>query len=253
MHLIIGLLLSSAIGVSLGLIGGGGSIITVPVLVYVLGVDAHEAVAMSLAVVGATSIVGAWLHSRRGVVRVRTGLLFASTGIAGALGGAQLTYLVSPSVLMLSFAALMLAVAASMLIRRKSGEASELRRETHVVRAGIAGLIVGALTGFLGVGGGFLVVPALVMFAGLTMREAVGTSLVVIAVNCAAGLAGHMGHSSFDLVLATLVTALAVVGALAGSHWSQRVSPAHLRTGFAVFVVVIAVWLVLKNTMLVAI
>ena len=87
MHLIIGLLLSSAIGVSLGLIGGGGSIITVPVLVYVLGVDAHEAVAMSLAVVGATSIVGAWLHSRRGVVRVRTGLLFASTGIAGALGG----------------------------------------------------------------------------------------------------------------------------------------------------------------------
>ena len=135
MHLIIGLLLSSAIGVSLGLIGGGGSIITVPVLVYVLGVDAHEAVAMSLAVVGATSIVGAWLHSRRGVVRVRTGLLFASTGIAGALGGAQLTYLVSPSVLMLSFAALMLAVAASMLIRRKSGEASELRRETHVVRA----------------------------------------------------------------------------------------------------------------------
>ncbi len=253
MHLLIGLLLSSAIGVSLGLIGGGGSIITVPVLVYALGVDAHEAVAMSLAVVGATSLVGAWMHARRGAVRVQTGLLFASTGIAGALGGAQLTYLVSPAALMLSFAALMLVVAASMLLRRKAGTESELRRETHVVRAGIAGLIVGALTGFLGVGGGFLVVPALVMFAGLTMREAVGTSLVVITVNCAAGLVGHFGHASFDVLLAVLVTALAVVGALAGSHWSQRVSPAHLRTGFALFVVVIAVWLVLENTLFVAI
>jgi uncharacterized membrane protein YfcA len=91
------------------------------------------------------------------------------------------------------------------------------------------------------------------MFAGLTMRESVGTSLVVIAVNCAAGLVGHIGHASFDVALAALVTALAVLGALAGSRWSHRISPAHLRTGFAMFVVVVAVWLVFKNVTLVAI
>ena len=253
MQLLIGLLLSSAIGVSLGLIGGGGSIITVPVLVYALGVNPHEAVAMSLGVVGATSVVGAWLHSRRGAVRIRVGLMFASTGIAGALGGAQLTYLVSPAVLLLSFAGLMLAVATSMLVRRTEDSVVEVRREPNAVAAAIAGLIVGTLTGFLGVGGGFLVVPALVMFAGLTMRESVGTSLVVIAVNCAAGLVGHIGHASFDIALAALVTVLAVLGALAGSRWSHRISPAHLRTGFAMFVVVVAVWLVFKNAMLVAI
>ncbi|MBK6315691.1 MAG: sulfite exporter TauE/SafE family protein [Blastocatellia bacterium] len=247
MHVLIGLILSSAIGVSLGLIGGGGSIITVPVLVYALGVDPHEAVAMSLAVVGATSVVGALLHSRRGTVRVRTGLLFASTGVMGAIGGAQLTSLVSPQVLMLAFAGLMLVVATSMLIPRPAGESAETRRKPKAVRAAIAGFIVGTLTGFLGVGGGFLVVPALVMFAGLTMREAVGTSLVVIAVNCGAGLVGHIGQAGFDVALAALVTLLAVAGTLAGSRWSHRLSPVHLRTGFALFVVVIAVWLVFKN------
>lgn len=245
--MLIGLILSSAIGVSLGLIGGGGSIITVPVLVYALGVDPHEAVAMSLAVVGATSVVGAWLHSRRGTVRVRTGLLFSSTGVAGAIGGAQLTSLVAPQVLMLAFAGLMLVVAASMLIPRPAGESAETRRKPHAVRAAIAGFIVGTLTGFLGVGGGFLVVPALVLFAGLSMREAVGTSLVVIAVNCGAGLVGHIGQAGFDVALVALVTLLAVAGTLAGSRLSHRLSPSHLRTGFALFVVVIAVWLVFKN------
>lgn len=251
--MLLGLILSSAIGVSLGLIGGGGSIITVPVLVYVLGVEVHEAVPMSLAVVGATSVVGALVHARRGTVRLRTGLLFASTGIAGAIAGAQLTSLASPAVLMLSFAGLMLGVAASMLTRKLSDGEPDSRRRPNASRSALAGIAVGTITGFLGVGGGFLVVPALVHFAGLTMREAVGTSLVVIAVNCAAGLVGHLGGASFDARLATFVTMLAVTGTLVGARWSHRLSPKYLRTGFALFVVVIAVWLVVKNLGLAAV
>jgi uncharacterized membrane protein YfcA len=253
-HLLIGLTLSAAIGLSLGLIGGGGSIITVPVLVYVIGVDAREAVGMSLAVVGVTSLIGASLHHRRGTVNPRAGALFGAAGILGAYFGSRLTYLVPPSVLLLSFAALMLTIAALMLAQRRGGAKQEaaaagetVGHRASTIKAIAAGLVVGALTGFLGVGGGFLVVPALVLFGGLTMKEAVGTSLLVIAINCAAGLLGHLQYGGFDLRLTFLVTALAAFGTLAGTALSHRMSPARLRTGFAMFTIAVAFFLVAKN------
>jgi uncharacterized membrane protein YfcA len=245
MQLLVGLLLSAGIGLSLGLIGGGGSIVTVPVLVYVLGVDVHEAIAMSLAVVGVTSAVGAFLHHRNGAVHFKAGSLFGASGVVGALFGARLTYLVSPGALLLMFAALMFVAAALMLIRRSG--ASGAPRRPSVWRAATAGLVVGALTGFLGVGGGFLIVPALSLFGGLDMRAAVGTSLVVIAINCAAGLVGHAAQGGFDPGIASAVAALATVGALAGSSLSRRVSPEGLKTGFALFVLAVAVFLVARN------
>jgi uncharacterized membrane protein YfcA len=247
MQLILGLVLSAAIGLSLGLIGGGGSIITLPVLVYVLGVDAHQAVGMSLAVVGAASLIGSVLHYRHGVVSLKTGALFGLSGMVGAYFGSGLTYLFSAGALLLSFAALMAIIAFLMLTGERAGRSEAPGRGHSTLKSALAGLVVGLLTGFLGVGGGFLIVPALVLFGGLAMKEAIGTSLMVIAINCAAGLAGHLSYGGFDLRVAALVTSLAAAGTLAGTALSHRTAPKKLRRGFAVFVIAVAVFLIAKN------
>ncbi len=246
--LILGLVLSGLIGLSLGLIGGGGSIITVPVLVYVLGVEAHDAVGMSLAVVGATSSVGAGLNYRRGNLQLKTGLTFGAAGVVGAFVGSPLTRLLSPCVLMMTFAMLMLVVAVLML-RRKSNDV-EVESDEQVLsvwKALSAGFGVGVLTGFLGVGGGFLIVPALVMFGGLGMKDAIGTSLFVIFLNCVAGFVGHASQNNFDWSLTAKVTSLAVAGTIIGTLLSHRVTANKLQKGFAVFVLAIAVFLMVKN------
>lgn len=246
--MILGLVFSALIGLSLGLIGGGGSIITVPVLVYVLGVEAHEAVGMSLAVVGSTSLVGSFLHYRRGAVQLRTGLIFGVAGIVGALLGSPLTLLLRPAALMMAFGMLMVVVGTLMLRRKASDERVETGKKALIIwKALLAGLGVGILTGFLGVGGGFLVVPALVMFGGLGMKDAVGTSLFVIFLNCIAGLAGHSSQNHFDWNLLGLVTAMAVTGTIFGTLLSHRVASEKLQKGFALFVLGVAFFLVTKN------
>ncbi len=237
-----GMVLSMGIGVSLGLIGGGGSIVTVPVLIYVLGVAPHEAVAMSLAVVGTTSLIGAASHARRGAVRGHVAVLFAGPGILAAFLGSRLTYLVPGGLLLVCFAVLMLVVALRMLAGGQNSEP----RSWSLPKIVVTGVVVGFLTGFLGVGGGFLIVPALVLFAGLRMHEAIGTSLVVIAINCVAGLAGHWEHG-FDVRLAAVVSVLAGAGVLLGSFFGERVSSRSLRRIFASFVFVVAVFLLVKN------
>lgn len=249
-QLLIGLFLSGLIGLSLGLIGGGGSIITVPVLVYVIGIEAREAVGMSLAVVGATSLIGAFFHHRRGNVEMKTALLFGAAGITGALAGSPLTRLFSPSALLLAFALLMLIIAIVMLRRSRSGksnEAVETPSQPQIWKALAAGFGVGVLTGFLGVGGGFLIVPALVMFGGLPMKKAIGTSLFVIFLNSAAGLVGHAGGNHFDWSLAALVTLLAVAGTIGGTLLSHRIAAGKLQTGFAALVLATAFFLIAKN------
>ncbi|HVE59037.1 MAG TPA: sulfite exporter TauE/SafE family protein [Pyrinomonadaceae bacterium] len=242
----IGLVLSAAIGVSLGLIGGGGSILTVPILVYFLGVDAHQAVGMSLAVVGATSLFGSYLHYKRGNVNFSSGLLFGVAGIFGAFLGSPLTKLVSPGVLLLIFGVLMFVVAISMLWQKKY-DPDKVPRRTILWKAIAAGFGVGVLTGFLGVGGGFLIVPALVMFGGLTMKEAIGTSLFVIFLNCAAGLIGHASQNHFDWFLTGLVMILAVAGAGLGTILSARLAANRLQKMFAILVLAVSVLLFAKN------
>lgn len=246
----LGLLLSALIGLSLGLIGGGGSIITLPVLVYLLNVAPHPAMGMSLAVVGATSLFGAALHYRNGNVKVPVALAFAAMGVIGAYHGARLTYLLSPPALLLTFASLMLVVSTRMLW---AGHPAE-KPSPHKIRFERllpAGLAVGVLTGFLGVGGGFLIVPALVLFAGIGMKEAVGTSLLVIAINSISGLAGHLQRSEFDLRLTSLVTAIALLGAMIGTRFAHAAHPATLSKIFAVFVLVVALLLIARNLPLV--
>lgn len=243
LQLLAALALAALIGLSLGLLGGGGSILAVPVLVYVAGQEPAAAVATSLAVVGATSLVAALDHARAGRVDLAAALGFGVTGALGALGGARLTPLVAPRTLLLAFALLMLVVG-SLMLRRGAGPAPGRR---HPLTVPVAGLAVGVLTGFLGVGGGFLIVPALVLLAHLEMPVAVGTSLLVIAVNAAAGLAGHVGRDPPPLALTSAFTAIAIGGALLGSRLARRVSPARLRRGFAALVILVGLALAAGN------
>jgi uncharacterized protein len=248
-YLILGLILSACMGLSLGLIGGGGSIITVPLLVYVMGVVPHQAVGLSLAVVGGTSFVSVIFHSRRGTVNYRSGILVGLLGIVGSLLGSRLTYLLSPSGLMLAFALLMIAASSFMLLRKQppAADTTTTLSQLAITKAIPIGFIVGLLTGFLGVGGGFLLVPSLVLLGGLAMREAVGTSLLVITINCVAGIIGHWGQETFNWNLMLLVTGPAVLGTITGTFLSHRLSVAHLQKAFAIFTLGIAIFLIVKN------
>jgi hypothetical protein len=242
------LVLSCVIGFALGVFGGGGSILAVPMLVFVTRVAPSAAVGTSLAIVGATSLLAGYAHHRRGRVRIDIALLFGGSGVLTAFLAARLTHLVSDNVLMLSFAVLMVLVGAWMLIGARRARSPERRapsgaepRRPRMLQALLAGAAVGGITGFLGVGGGFLVVPALIAFTGLDMREAVGTSLLVIAINSAAGFLGHLGTGSLDYQLVASLTIAAVVGAVAGERIGRAVSISKLRSGFAVFVIAVGV------------
>jgi hypothetical protein len=246
-HLLLALAFSTLIGLSLGLLGGGGSILAVPVLVYVARVDVHAAIGMSLAVVGATALVGGLAHTRAGRADLRAGAIFGGAGMVGAPLGAQATHAVAPRVLMLLFAALMLVVAALMLRHRGAAPPGTPRPRPAAVPA--AGFGVGLLTGFLGVGGGFLIVPALTLLAGLPIHRAVGTSLLVIAANAAAGLLGHLGRGDVPLGLTVAFTAVAAFGALAGVRVASSLDPLRLRRGFALFVILVGLFLLARNAL----
>lgn len=195
---------SLLVGVSLGLLGGGGSILTVPILVYLAGQDTKEAIAISLFVVGVTSLAALVPHARARRVRRRTGLFFGAFSMAGAYGGGRLAEYVPGTVLLAAFALMMLATAAVM-IRRPRGDRERPRPAYGELRLGyvaVGGLVVGAVTGLVGAGGGFLVVPALAILGGLPMGVAVGTSLLVIAMNSFAGFAGHLSGVTIDWRLA---------------------------------------------------
>ena len=245
-RLILALILAVAIGFSLALLGSGGSIITLPVLVYAAGVPAAEAVGMSLAVVGGTSLVASVTNARNGLVHGKAAVLFSITGIVGALLVAQLTHLVSASILMLLFSILMVVVAILMLRRRSDLHPVPSTHCRWPICAG-TGLLVGVLTGFLGVGGGFLIVPAMVLFGHLPLKSGIATSLVVITANSIAGLAGHLRQTPFDWSVASMFLGVAVAGMLAGRLIAGRIAVAHLRRAFAWFVLAVAVFVVAKN------
>ena len=227
------------IGISLGLLGGGGSILTLPILTYGLGMETKAAIASSLFVVAVTSAVGAIAHARAHRIQWRTGLVFGAAGMAGAFAGGRAAAFVPGGILMLLFAAMMVATAIAMLRGRRAA-APPVRAVLPVGKVVVEGIVVGVVTGLVGAGGGFLVVPALVLLGGLPMEIAVGTSLVVIAMKSFAGLAGHLGHVDVDWRITLAVTASAVVGSLVGGRLVGRIPPESLRRGFGVFVLVMA-------------
>lgn len=225
------------VGLTLGMLGGGGSILTVPVLVYLAGVEPKAAIAMSLVVVGVTSTVALVTHARAGRVRWRTGALFGGAGMAGAYAGGRLAQYLSGTVLLAAFAVMMLVTAVAMLRSRRGGTAPP-RPRLPVGKILAEGAAVGLVTGLVGAGGGFLVVPALVLLGCLPMPIAVGTSLLVIAMQSLAGLTGHLHSVAIDWRLTAAITAVAVLGSLAGSRLAGRIDPALLRRAFGWLVVV---------------
>ncbi|MER7535667.1 sulfite exporter TauE/SafE family protein [Streptomyces sp. NPDC097704] len=235
---------SLLVGLSLGALGGGGSILTVPILIYLAGQDTKEAITTSLFVVGVTSLAALVPHARARRVRWRTGLLFGGFSMAGAYGGGRVAEYVPGTALLVAFALMMLATAVAMLRKPRRGReaAPRVHAELPVRQIAAEGLAVGAVTGLVGSGGGFLVVPALALLGGLPMGMAVGTSLLVIGMNSFAGLAGHLSGVGIDWGLALTVTAAAVVGSLVGGRLAGRIPQDALRTAFGWFVVVMGVF-----------
>ncbi|MER5712903.1 sulfite exporter TauE/SafE family protein [Streptomyces sp. NPDC002122] len=240
---------SLLIGVSLGILGGGGSILTVPILVYLAGQDTKEAIATSLFVVGVTSLAALIPHARAHRVRWRTGLLFGAFSMAGAYAGGRVAEYIPGTVLLVAFALMMLATAYAMLRKPRNGKkkARPAHRDLPLKHIAVEGLVVGAVTGLVGSGGGFLVVPALAILGGLPMGIAVGTSLLVIAMKSFAGLAGHLSGVSIDWGIALTVTVAAVAGSLIGARLAGRIPQDALRKFFGWFVVVMGVFVLAQQ------
>ncbi|WP_448071138.1 sulfite exporter TauE/SafE family protein [Georgenia yuyongxinii] len=251
------------VGLTLGALGGGGSILTVPALVYLLGMDARSATTGSLVIVGVTTLIGMIPHLRAGRMRLGQGVVFGLLGVGGAVDGSLLSTSVPPNVLLVAFAGLMLVVAAVMTHRRRAAARHETAGRVAVeVRTTpmlslrpfrcdcrAVGLLlltaaaVGVLTGFFGVGGGFAVVPALVLALRMPMPVAVGTSLVVITINSASALVSRLGQDvTLDWGVIASFTAAAVLGSLLGARITARVRPGRLNLAFTVLLVLVALY-----------
>lgn len=249
-HLIvIALALAALVGVSLGLLGGGGSILTVPILAYVLGMEPREAIAASLFIVGATSAVGMIGHARSGRVRWKIGGLFGIAGMAGAFAGGLLGGFIPGVALMILFAIMMIVTATAMIRGRKDrgGAARAADHPRPILRILIDGLLVGIATGLVGAGGGFLIVPALNLLGGLPMAIAVGTSLLVIAMKSFAGLGGYLFSVQLHWPIVLAFTATAVAGSFAGVALAGRIPGRALRKGFGVFVLVMGAFVLVQE------
>jgi len=232
------------VGGSLGLLGGGGTVLTLPLLL-VLGVEPKPAIAMSLVVVAATAAVAAVRHARDGNVDWRAAVVFGPTTALGGYLGGRAAEFVAGEGLLLIFTGFMLAAAFAML--RPTPIRSREAAPAGALALALLGALVGAVTGLVGAGGGFLFVPAFALLGGLPMRRAVGTSLVVISINSLAALIGQLGHVSIRLSLAAAITTAAVVGAWAGALLARRTPEIHLRRTFGGLVLLIAVWMLARN------
>lgn len=241
--------LAALVGLALGLLGGGGGILAVPILVYVVKMPPAAAVPVSLAAVGATSLVAALLHAREGRLDLRAAILFGGAGAVGAACGAVVTARLPPAPLLLAFGVVMLVAGARMIRPRGNAGPVPPRPARSGAMAG-AGLGVGVLSGLFGIGGGFLTVPALVLLAGLPMHRAVGTSLLVIALNASGGLLSHAAHGSFPAREALLFTGATVAGALVGTRLSGQVPPGRLQFGFGLFVLLTGAAVAIRNALL---
>lgn len=241
----IGYLLATLIGLSLGLLGGGGSILTVPILVYAMGMDPKLAIALSLAIVGATSLIGVISHTRAKNVDFKVAIIFGPIAMAGTFGGAKLSQFLSGEVQLLIFSVIMLLASIFMLRGRQETEAVE--KELNIPLIAGEGLVVGVITGLVGVGGGFLIVPALVLMAGLSMKRAVGTSLLIISAKSFAGFAGYIGLVEVPWEFLLKFTAFSGVGIIIGSYLVKFVPQTKLKKAFAIFLIFMGAFILYKN------
>jgi len=256
---ILGYIASIFMGLSLGLIGGGGSILTVPILVYLFGMNPITATAYSLFIVGSTALVGGMIYLKKGDVDLKTGFVFAVPSfIAVYLTRAYILpalpdpvfsigslVISKPLLIMLVFAVLMVAASVSMIKTKKTETKKiELGASSKLLLIGLEGLVVGAVTGFVGAGGGFLIIPALVILVGMPMKLAVGTSLFIIAAKSLIGFTGDLQqHPVIDWPLITTITGIAIVGLFVGLYFSKIVSEQALKKGFGYFVFIMGIFI----------
>ncbi|MGB3639625.1 MAG: sulfite exporter TauE/SafE family protein [Rivularia sp. (in: cyanobacteria)] len=258
MKLIVGTLLAVCIGITLGLIGGGGSILALPILKYVMGVETKSAVAMTLVIVGTVSLIGVIPHWLQGNVNFKTALLFSPAAMLGAYIGARIASLpiIDPTIQLICFAVMML-VAAFFMIRKSSRTSDNKQQDDlfnskhdsqyRLLMIPIEGLIVGIVTGFVGVGGGFMIIPALVLLGKTPMKEAVGTSLLIITFKSLAGFAGYFGQVPVDVNIMIIFTIAASFGTISGAYLTKFVKPKLLEKSFGYFVIAVAVYILVQR------
>ncbi|MFN3530382.1 MAG: sulfite exporter TauE/SafE family protein [Bacteroidia bacterium] len=263
--IIIGYFAAALIGLSLGLIGGGGSILTVPVLVYLFGIDAVTATAYSLFIVGTTSLVGSYPKYREGLVDLRTAIIFGAPSIIAVyLTRAYLipiipeqlftlgSFVLNKRLLLMGLFALLMVFAAFSMIRDKKTGVKTSHKDTGFKYGLILaeGAVVGVLTGLVGAGGGFLIIPALVLFTGLPMKKAVGTSLLIIAAKSMIGFTGDLKNLQPDWSLLLIVTGIAIAGILLGNRLARNIDGQKLKKGFGWFVLVMGIYILIKESLL---
>ncbi len=241
------------VGLLMGLLGGGGSIMTVPVLVYLLDFDTKNAIITSLIIVAITSGIAMVAHAKRGCVCWKTGLVFSATGIIGAFLGGRISAYIPDEILLLLFSMVML-IASSYMLRK-----DVVVTRNILLRDGLCpeklpyiailfdGFMVGGITGLVGVGGGFLLVPALSFLVGIPMHAAIGTSLLIVTLQSLAALLGHAEHIDVDLTLVLIFSGLTVFGSLIGSSLSRKLSGQILKKSFGIFVLLIACFMIFKD------
>jgi len=235
--------LALLVGLSLGLLGGGGSILTLPILLYAVGMAPKPAIATSLLIVAGASFVAMVAYARSGRVAWRIAAWFGAASMTTAYLAGRLAHGLSAPLLLAAFTGIMLLTGAAMLRRAPSAASGAPR----VSRALVAGASVGVVTGLVGAGGGFLIVPALTLFSGLDMPRAVGTSLLIITLNSLAAFGGYVGHVDLPLDTAAMLTLSAAAGSVLGSTLSRRIEPARLRRGFALLVLSMGVYMAVRQ------
>ena len=264
---VLGYLMAALVGISLGLIGGGGSILTVPILVYIMGVNPILATSYSLFIVGFTSLVGACNNYRRGLVNIKIALLFGVSSITTVFITRKILLPLIPSVLfdagyfqvtqamatMVIFALLMLLASVAIINDKqadiKVGELTTLNK-SPVFKLMAFGIVVGLATGFLGAGGGFLLIPALVLILKMPMKNAIGTSLLIIALNSLIGFTGDVGHFDFDWKFLITITLIAVAGIFVGGYLAKNIDGNKLKKGFGWFVLIMGIYIIIKELFL---
>lgn len=251
--IILGYLSAILIGLFLGLLGGGGSILTVPIFVYLIGLQPKIAIALSLAVVGAVSLIGVFKHWKLGNVNFKIVALFAPFAMAGTFLGAKLSQFVSGSFQLILFAVVMLIAAIFMFKKTKGAENIKATKQKtsyskkDILFIAAEGVLVGVLTGLVGVGGGFLIVPALVLLTKIPMKEAIGSSLLIISLKSFAGFYGYLGQVSIDWNFLLIFIAIASVGIIIGTYLIRFISQTQLKKVFAIFLIIMGVFILYKN------
>lgn len=262
--IIAGYIASLLIGLSLGLIGGGGSILTVPVLVYLFGVEPVLATAYSLFIVGTTSLVGAFPKYKNGEINVKTAIIFGIPSIISVYATRAFivpaiptevftigSFVVTKAILMMMiFAVLMVFASVSMIRGNNNQEVETSEQVFNYPMIVLEGALVGMLTGLVGAGGGFLIIPALVIFSKLPMKQAIGTSLLIIAAKSLIGFTGDLGKQTMDWQLLISVTILAIIGIFIGNLLGKKVSASSLKKGFGWFVLVMGIYIIIKELFL---